>query len=74
MELTFDLGLLCTIVNESLNVLDTKLARFISLGSSFNPARIMEDKAWVVWVCYLILNHAHPTLKFGIEMVRMSRR
>ena len=74
MKLVSNEALLSPIVNELLNILYTKLARVISTSgfhprrrfcSSFDPSRIMEDEAGVIWVRYLKLDPAHPTLDFG---------
>ena len=62
MKLIFKAPLLRPIVDELLNILYTKLAWVVWFCSSFYPTRIVEYKAWATWVCYLIVDHAHPTL------------
>ena len=37
----------------------------IGFWSSFYPTRIVKDKAWIIWVRYFVVDHAHPTLEFG---------
>ena len=66
--------LLAPIVDELLNILYTKLAwveyfsglhsMTVGFRSNFYPTRIVKDKAWATRVCYLVVDHAHPTLEF----------
>ena len=61
--------LLGSIVDELPNIVYTKLVRVESFSgphtgfcSGLYPTRIMKDKAWATRVCYLVVDHAHPTL------------
>ena len=69
MKLIFKVLLLGPIVDELLNKVCTKPAWAVSFCIldifcfSFYPVRIVKDKAWVARICYLVVDHAHPTLE-----------
>ncbi len=75
MKLLSNMPPLSPIIDELLNEIHTKLARVrlsfsfcttrIGFCSGFYPTTIVKDKVWVIWVRYLVVDHAHPTLELG---------
>ena len=70
MELISNVPLLGPIIDELLDTKHAQVMYFFGFRtmrvwfcSSFYPTRIVKDKVWVTRVCYLIVDHAHPTLE-----------
>ena len=82
MKLICEAALLGPIIDELLNILHTKLARVMSFPilhtmrawfcSGFYPTRVVKDKAWATSICYLVVDHAHPTLEFSLVGGRIN--